>query len=183
MALTETRLSVEEYLAGDWPLGTQLIDGEVVVNQPLLPHQFALANLYALLRAWAEATPGRGKPGLSVDLTLPESVYAPDVWWVSEARRPKPGQLRLDGLPDLVIEVRSESTWRFDIGVKRLRYEEGGVAELWLVDTDSKSVLVYRRSSPERPDYDVALEIPSTEELSSPLLPGFSTEVARIFDY
>lgn len=183
MALTETGLTVEEFLARDWPRGTQLIDGEVILNQPLLPHQLALGRIYALLLAWSEAGEGRGLPGLSVDLMLPASVYAPDVWWMSERRRPRAGDQRLDGLPDLVVEVRSESTWRFDTGIKKQRYQDGGVAELWLVDTESRSVLVYRRSAPDHPEYDVALEVPSTETLTSPMLPGFDLEVARIFEY
>jgi hypothetical protein len=33
-----SRVSVEDYLAGDWPPNSQLIDGEVVVNDPALRH-------------------------------------------------------------------------------------------------------------------------------------------------
>lgn len=180
-----TGLTAEEFLArDDWPRGSQLISGEVVVNQPALPHQLVLGKLYARLLAWAEAEPGRGLPGLSVDLRLgPVDVYAPDLWWVGEDRRPGPGALALDGLPDLVVEVRSPSTWRYDVNIKLRRYESGGVAELWLVDTESRSVLVFRRSSPGQPGYDEALEVSAGEGavLSSPLLPGFGLPVADLF--
>jgi Uma2 family endonuclease len=178
-----TGLSAEEFLArDDWPRGSQLIAGEVVVNQPALPHQLILGKIYARLLAWAEAEPGRGLPGLSVDLRLgPAVVYAPDLWWVQEERLPPPGARALDGLPDLVVEVRSPSTWRYDIAIKRDKYEAGGVAELWLVDTESRSVLVYRRSSPSAAEFDEALEVSADEALTSPLLPGFSLPVASIF--
>jgi len=180
-----TGLTADEFLArDDWPRGSQLISGEVVVNQPALPHQLILGLLYARLLAWAEATPGRGLPGLSVDLRLgPHDVYGPDLWWVREERRPAPGARALDGLPDLVVEVRSPSTWRYDVGVKRLRYQAGGVAELWLVDTESRSVLVYRRSTPDQPEYDESLELAAADgaALGSPLLPGFSLPVAALF--
>lgn len=37
--------------------------------------------------------------------------------------------------PQLAVEVRSESTWRFDVGPKKRVYEEAGLGEQWLVDT------------------------------------------------
>jgi Uma2 family endonuclease len=179
-----TGLTAEEFLArDDWPRGSQLIAGEVVVNQPALPHQLILGKLHARLLAWAEAEPGRGLPGVSVDLRMgPADVYAPDLWWVREERRPAPGAKALGGLPDLVVEVRSPSTWRYDVGIKRFRYEERWVAELWLLDTESRSVLVYRRSSPQSPTFDEAVELAEGEPLASPLLPGFSLPVASVFE-
>jgi hypothetical protein len=117
-----TGLSAEEFLArDDWPRGSQLIAGEVVVNQPALPHQLILGKIYARLLAWAEAEPGRGLPGLSVDLRLgPADVYAPDLWWVQEERLPPPGARALDGLPDLVArQVRG--WWRGRAVVGRYR--------------------------------------------------------------
>jgi len=178
-----TGLTAEQFLArDDWPGGSQLISGEVIVNQPALAHQLILGKLYARLLAWAEAEPGRGLPGLSVDLRLgPADVYAPDLWWVSEQRRPAPGARALDGPPDLVVEVRSPSTWRYDVGVKRSRYESGGVAELWLVDTESNRVLVHRRTAPSAAVFDDDLELAAGEMLMSPLLPGFGVAVDSIF--
>lgn len=178
-----TGLTADEFLArDDWPRGSQLIAGEVIVNQPALPHQLILGKLHARLLSWSEAEPGRGLPGLSVDLRLgPADVYAPDLWWVREERRPGPDARALDGLPDLVVEVRSPSTWRYDVGVKRERYERGGVAELWLVDTESRSVLVYRRSTPSQPLFDEAVELEEGDDLASPLLPGFALPVASVF--
>ncbi len=182
MSLT-TGLTAEEFLArDDWPRGSQLISGEVIANQPAPPHEFILGKLHARLLAWAEAEPGRGLPGLSVDLRMgPADVYAPDLWWVSEERRPAPDANALEGLPDLVVEVRSPSTWRYDVGVKRAMYESGGVDELWLVDTESRSVLVYRRSSLEAPGFDEALDLAEAEELTSPRLPGFHVPVGSLF--
>jgi len=180
---TGARLTADEFLArDDWPRGTQLIEGEVVVSQPALPHQLLLGHCHAHLLAWTRAEPDRGLACLSVDVRVtPTNVYGPDVWWVSEERRPAPGQLALVGVPDLVVEVRSPSTWRFDIGSKRLRYEQAGVAELWLVDTAAPSVLVYRRSVPEAPGFDVALELETGDRLTSPLLDGFAFDLDDFF--
>jgi Uma2 family endonuclease len=178
-----TGLTADEFLArDDWPRGSQLIAGEVVVNQPLLPHQLILGNLYAYFREWIRAEAGRGLAGLSVDLRLgPADVYAPDLWWVREERRPGPDDLRLDGLPDLVAQVRSPPTWRYDIGRKLTRYESNGIPELWLVDTESRSVLAYRRTSPDQPSFDEAVEVEHGDVLTSPLLPAFALPLADLF--
>jgi len=152
------------------------------VNQPLLPHQLVLTIILVRLRAWTEAAPGRGLACLSVDLRLgPADVYAPDLWWVREERRPPPGAATLDGLPDLVVEVRAPSTWRYDTGRKRRKYEEGGVAELWLVDTVARVVVVHRRSAPDQPNFEEPVTISVGETLLSPLLPGFALPVADVF--
>ena len=76
----------------------------------------------------------------------------------------------------------TESTWRYDVGVKKRTYERLGLAELWLVDTASDTVLVYRRSSAEAAEFDVELELEVGESLTTPLLPGFSVDLAALFD-
>lgn len=84
-------------------------------------------------------------------------------------------------MPDLAVEVRSPSTWRFDIGAKKANYERHGLAELWLVDTAADVVLVFRRSVPDATRFDISLELTSADALTSPLLPGFSLLVGEIF--
>ena len=147
-----TRLSIEEFLRGDWPPGAQLIDGEVIVNDPTLRHQrdlqahprcprdsgFEPARIGA---RWGSAATGRWRPG---------QVFKPDVWWVPHDRSLDLDAARDDVPPALVVEVRSPGTWRFDLGRKRQVYEEVGVQELWLVDTPASTVLVFRRSTPEQ---------------------------------
>lgn len=79
------------------------------------------------------------------------------------------------------MEVRSPGSWMLDMGVKRRRYEEAGVAELWLVDSPAKTILVLRRSGARADDFDVTLEVPVGETLSTPLLEGFELVVADLF--
>lgn len=184
MAVTTRRLSAEEYFAlPPGPRFTQLVDGEVVVNQPNLRHQRLTVELAEMLRGWCRAEPGRGEAGIPVDVHLDDhNVFAPDVWWVAEARRPARDARRIVGPPDLVAEVRSPSTWRYDVGTKRATYERAGVAELWLVDTEADSVLVFRRSTASAPGFDVALELRSGENLATPLLPGLAIGLTELFD-
>ena len=184
MALTSTRLTAEEYFAlPPTDKRTQLIDGEIVVNEPTVRHQRVTGEIYLLLTMWLRDNPGHGEAGIPVDLHLDDrNVFAPDVWWVPEEARPARDAKRIVGPPALAVEVRSPSTWRYDVGAKRRTYERLGLAELWLVDTESDSVLVYRRSSTESPEFDVALELGAGECLTTPLIPGFEIDLGELFD-
>ncbi len=184
MVMTSTRLTAEEYYAlphtDRW---TQLIDGEVVVDQPNLRHQRIAGELYALLWTWLREHSGQGEATLPVDVQLGDrNVFAPDVVFMVEPERPARDARRLIGPPSLAIEVRSPTTWRYDVGAKKSTYEQHGLAELWLVDTKADTVLVYRRSTPEAPTFDVALEVAAGEELSTPLIPGLVVDLASLFD-
>jgi Uma2 family endonuclease len=88
----------------------------------------------------------------------------------------------LDFAPELVVEVRSPSTWRYDTTIKFRTYESAGVAEVWLVDTAANTVLVYRRSVASSPTFDVALELGVEEHLTSPLLEDFTLNIAELFN-
>ena len=183
MALTSTRLTAEEYFAlPPTEKRTQLIDGEIVVTEASLRHQRITGEIYAELRNWLRRNPGHGEAGIPVNVHLDDrNVFAPDVWWVPEAARPARDAKRIVGPPALAVEVRSPSTWRYDVGTKRATYERLGLSELWLVDTEANSVLVYRRSAPEANRFDVALELEVGEVLTTPLIPGFSLVLADLF--
>ena len=183
--LPASTLTADEYLAtGDErPRFTELINGAVIVNTPNLRHQRIASELRGQLRDWIRNAPNRGEAPDPVDSHLDTgNVYAPDVWWVSEERRPDRDATHLVGPPDLAVEVRSPSTWRFDLGTKKQTYERAGLPELWLIDTASETVLVYRRSSPAQATFDVELELGAGGFLESPMLPGFRLEVGPLFD-
>lgn len=181
---TSRRLTADEFFALDLPeRHVQLINGEIVVNEPSLRHQRITAELFHLITLWCRAEPGRGEAGMPVDVHLDDrNVYAPDVWWVREERVPGRDARRIVGAPDLAAEVRSPSTWRYDVGTKKRVYEQTGLPELWLVDTDADTVLVYRRSTREATEFDVALELGRGEQLTTPLLLGLSIDLDALFD-
>ncbi len=108
-------------------------------------------------------------------------VYGPDVVWFRAERVPSDWEAEHQEIPDLAVEVRSQGTWRFDTGRKRDTYESGGLPELWLVDTQAEVVTAHRRSAPDADAFDVQLAVGSGERLTSPLLPGFALDVAKLF--
>ncbi len=182
--MTATLLSSDEYIAtGDtrsrW---TELINGEVIVNNPTIRHQKLVSRIHYELMSWSLAEPGRGDSPGQLDVRFDhDNVLAPDVLWVSEGRTPADGS-HLDFAPDLVVEVRSPSTWRYDTTIKFRKYEAAGVAEVWLVDTAAQTVLTYRRSTPETETFDLAYELGFGEFLTSPLLEDFALDITELFN-
>jgi len=184
MAVAASHMSASDYLATpeSRPERTELVNGTVIVNEPKLPHAHAQGTLYARIRWWVDEQPGRGHVGLPTDVLIDAAnVFAPDLWWVGPDRVPTEGQLDLVGLPDLVVEIRSPSTWARDLAVKLPMYETASVAEAWFVDTVARSVLVFRRSHEGSPNFDVSVELAADDVLASPMLPGFSLAVGTVF--
>jgi Uma2 family endonuclease len=180
-----TRMTAAEFLALPKPTTAsrmELVDGEIVLSQPSWKHNGAQIAIASALRNWTRASEGRGRAGLPLDVQFDErNVHAPDVVRYRPGRVPGLDDLAPYPVPDLVVEVRSPSTWRYDIGAKKRNYEEHGVAELWLVDTAADVVFVFRRSHQQAPHFDVSLDYGSDQTLTSPLLPGFSQPVGEIF--
>ena len=161
----------------------EIVEGELfVTTQPHWAHQDVCLTLAVELRLWIKQG-GHGAvqlaPGVIFD---DENAVAPDLVWVSAQRLPlilnEDGKLH--GAPELAVEVLSPGSvnTRRDREVKLRLYSLRGVREYWIIDWPAKSLQVYRREA-------AALKLAATllvdDELSSPLLPGFSLSVARLF--
>lgn len=89
-----SQVSVEEYLAAEWPPNSQLIDGEVIVNDPAWRHQRVVGGIYIELAVWLDAV-----PDLAVEVRSPttgsydtgakrrayETAGLPELWLVDPA--------------------------------------------------------------------------------------------------
>ena len=180
------RMTAEQYLAlGEPPEGrrrTELIDGEVVVSEALPLHSYVVSDVRFALEAWTRAQSGRGRVMDPLDVQLDDhNVFVPDVLWYAEGRAPARDAGRPSLMPDLAVEVRSPSTWRYDIGAKKAAYERHGLPELWLVDTPAEQVLVFRRSRSGAARFDVTLELAGDDVLASPPLSGFELTPDDLF--
>ena len=180
------RMTAQEYLARPYDpreRGWELVDGAIVdMHDPRPPHELVCRELHHALEPWSRAEPGMGLPIRSIDVLVSDrDVYGPDILWYREERIPPRDAGWPYHAPDLAIEVRSPTTWRYDMGAKKSGYERAGLPELWLVDTAADEVLVFRRSQHDAPDFDLALELTRDETLSSPLLPGFAPALDGVF--
>lgn len=118
----------------------ELLDGVLLVSPaPRIAHQRVLANLLVLLKP---ACPVELEVFFApVDVALAEdTVLQPDLL---VARRADLTDKDLPTAPVLAVEVLSPSTRRFDLTVKRSRYEAAGCASYWVVDPDKPSITAW----------------------------------------
>ncbi len=161
----------------------EIIDGELHVSkQPSWRHQRIITKLSRELDMWSVES-GLGETTHAPGLIFAEDQdVAPDLVWISDGRLAgaldDAGHLRT--APELVVEVLSPGSRneRRDRELKLALYSRQGVDEYWIVDGRSRTVQVYRGNGP--------LLAPTTtlqddDVLSSPLLPGFSCPLRRLW--
>ena len=121
----------------------ELIDGKLVAMspRPSVNHNQIAGNIYHIFRNRLKGRTCRPF-GDGVELYLMENErFVPDGMIVCDPR--KIGRDGIYGAPDLVVEVLSPSTARYDRGHKKDVYEKAGVREYWIVEPDSKAIEVY----------------------------------------
>jgi Uma2 family endonuclease len=122
-----------------------------VTPTPRARHQEVVTNLVGILHALT-LTHGLGTVfagPITVHLH-DEGVVEPDVIFVrADHLGIVDPEGDVHGPPDLVVEVLSPSNRAYDRGVKRKQYLASGVAELWIVDADARSIGVWRPGTDE----------------------------------
>jgi Uma2 family endonuclease len=179
-AVAHPRLESAEYLAlqaaAGWRSAVELIGGEAVVTPPSGGQAAsAQGELFFALRGWQETSADSGLLLQDVFIRVTgENYLAPDIAWWAAARQPPLVPGALDVVPDLVVEVLSPATRANDLGAKRDVYLVSGVSELWLADPQAATVTAVRAHGHEQ-------IVGRGDDLTSPLLPGFAVDAARIF--
>jgi Uma2 family endonuclease len=182
-----TKLTYADLLL--WPEDGQrheLIDGEHSVSgSPTVRHQRVLRDLFMALAAFVEQH-GLGEVLFApLDVLLSDhDVLEPDLFYVARERSSLLAERCVHGAPDLVVEVRSQSTRTRDLGPKRSCYEKFGVAEYWVVDPDEETLDVFRQSHAGGSGLHHVARLHRAAgggPLTSPLFPGLALGLERIF--
>lgn len=123
----------------------QLIEGEVIISMPPIPrHQEIVMAILSLLLPLAKQLGGKVWAA-PIEVYLDEhNIYEPDVFYLSATSRCKREAKRLVGPPELVIEVLSPGTARYDRREKYKAYEQHQVNEYWIVDPVHETVEVWQ---------------------------------------
>lgn len=142
----QSRITADEYFQlPEYQTATfiQLIDGEVVVEggglvamPPILKHQRLVRTIFALLLKIAETKGGEPWIAATEVYLDAKNIFEPDLFYLttdSKCQEDSEGK-RLIGAPDLVVEILSPSTARYDKQQKYQAYEKHGVREYWIVD-------------------------------------------------
>jgi Uma2 family endonuclease len=135
-----------------------------------------------LIGGWLEDHPIGQVFGAPYDVVFSDTnVVEPDLLYLSNERAAQVlTPLHAKGVPEIVIEIVSKSTRRRDETIKRRLYERAGVTEYWVVDPEVDVIRVYHR---EGDAFARAHELSreAGDALTTPLLPGLTMPLARIF--
>ncbi|NEO84134.1 MAG: Uma2 family endonuclease [Spirulina sp. SIO3F2] len=161
----------------------EIIDGELVVTRaPHVRHQDIAGRIYALLLNWSLQTQ-HGLPYFAPGVVFsPEDATIPDVVWASN-------DCRANGLdaaghftraPELAIEVLSLTAQDQDRDrrTKLKLYTVYGVREYWIVDRQACTIEIYQQQNMR---LQRVATVGIDDQLTSPLLPGFSCAVQLVF--
>jgi Uma2 family endonuclease len=151
-------------------LPTELWDGEIVMSPTPTPsHQTIVFNLARALDDFVREKKAGSIFVSPLDVVLSQHrVVQPDLLFVSKANR-EIVQDRIRGVPDLVVEVISQ-TWKRDRVEKKALYEQFGVSEYWIVDPESRAIEVFALV---KGVYQLHSKGTETSSAKSRLLPGF----------
>jgi Uma2 family endonuclease len=84
-----------------------------------------------------------------------------------------------NGAPDLIVEILSPKNSKHDVDTKFKLYQESGVKEYWIVETEERIVLVY---SLQNGIYIGLKPFSEGEEITSLLFPEMKIAVIDVFD-
>jgi Uma2 family endonuclease len=136
-----------DFLEWDEDFRAELLDGEIVMMAtPSTTHQRVSGELSFQIRSYLEGKTCRVFAAPYAVRLFPQkdnyddTVLVPDITVVCDSE--KLDEKGCNGAPDLVIEIISPSTAKYDRIVKFRKYQNAGVREYWIVDTEIKSVHV-----------------------------------------
>ncbi len=151
----------------------ELIQGRFIMSpSPTTKHQTILLLLSELFLSFARETGGLVLCA-PMDVVLSDhTVLQPDLLYIAKERRAIV-QRRIEGPPDLVIEILSPGTERRDRLAKLDLYARYGVSEYWIVDPTAE---LFEFLLNDEGRY-VVLSQPN-EEFESPRLPEVKFQLA-----
>lgn len=155
----------------------ELREGNLIVMGPSdIVSSYIGAQLSFLLNLWVNPR----RLGLVFDSSggfiLPNAdLTAPDVSYVSRSRMPRTVRYFSEVVPDLVVEIKSQSDRVSKLREKILMFLEQGVKVGILIDPDELTVTLYRPNQ-------TAIVFTDTETLTLPeLLPGWELQISDLW--
>ena len=168
---TSRRANYQDVLEAPEHLVAEIVDGVLHTHpRPMLVHSHAQTGLVAGLRHFGRGG-GDGAGGwlilIEPELHLGRDIVVPDIAGWRVERMPREAAYATVA-PDWVCEILSPSTRALDLGGKREIYAREGVAHLWFVDPEARTLEAFEL----RDGQWVLLETATDEATVSP--PPFS---------
>lgn len=156
----------------------EISEGRLIMPpHPTNRHQVAVLELAVRLRQFVlEHSLGQVRVAPLPVRLWPGKIREPDIFFVSREHEDRIEE-HVCGVPDLIVEVASSSTFKTDRMEKFHEYARAGVQEYWLVDSEKRSIEVYTL---QQGAYLLRGKWGAGERASSELLAGFEVEVDEV---
>ncbi len=145
------RATYQDVLDAPLHMVAEVVDGKLYTHpRPAPRHAVASSRLGTRINHLFDL--GEGGPGgwwilIEPELHLGEDIVVPDIaGWRRERMPELPREAYFTLAPDWVCEVLSPSTRKLDLGGKQAVYAREGVAYLWFVDPDARSLEAFELS-------------------------------------
>ncbi len=135
------------------PEGTlcQLINNSLVMSpSPNFEHQLIAKKIFRQLDNYAEKNNAGEVIFAPMDVYFGKrNVFQPDILFIAKENLGIVQGGKVKGAPDLIIEILSPATAKYDLNDKKDIYEQFGVKEYWIVDPDAKFATGYKLAGKE----------------------------------
>jgi hypothetical protein len=106
-------------------------------------------------------------------------TFQPDLLFITKERLNIIGENKIEGSPDLVVEILSPSNDANEMSYKRHIYESKGLKEYWLINVEKQMLTLYKQIDNE---LRWQKDIQKNEVLKSEIIQGFELELSNIFE-
>jgi len=107
-----------------------------------------------------------------------KETYQPDIIFIAQDRFHVIEPARINGAPDMVVEILSPSTGYYDLKKKARTYARYGVKEYWIVDPEDKSIEVYKGQEEK---FVLDQRVEEEGKIKSLILDGLAVEAKEVF--
>ena len=178
------KLTYEDYVSfPDDGKRHELIHGEhYVTPAPLTKHQRISVNLVSAIHHHCQQTKAGQIFSAPTDVIFTETdVVQPDLLYIAKDQDHVVTRENIQGAPDLIVEILSDSTRRRDERLKRTLYEQHGVREYWIIDPELDTIKILRlQDGRYATPQEISREQPQAT-LTTSLLPGFILSLSDLF--
>lgn len=159
----------------------ELHNGKIIyMASPTPLHQRVAGRIFRRMADYAENT-RKGEVFIApLDTKFDEiNTLQPDVLFISSSRKSIVSGKKIDGAPDLVVEILSEGNRPKEMSYKKYIYESYGVKEYWVINLQKRTVSQLINHDGEFIPAGIWKE---GDVFESVVLPGFRTEASVVFE-